>query len=178
MGPDLATSLPDARSRAEASQSLQARILRERRVLIPLLLLSLLAWPNFGVAKVDGRSMEPTYHTGDTLYLLKSYRYFSPVKIGDVVIVHLRHGKSAGEVIVKRVVFVQNAAGNAPWPERIVTKFGELPARALFSTFVDKREAVPPKGVMVLGDNLLNSMDSRDFGPVLGSEIDGKVMNR
>ena len=178
LDPELAARLLAVRSRDGAAQGLRERIKRERRFLVPALALALLAWPNFGMAKVDGRSMEPTYHTGDTLYLLKSYRYFSPVKIGDVVVIRMKHTEISGEAIVKRIVFVQNAAGDAPWPREIRTTHGFLPSRMLFSSYVTKQEVVPPRGIMVMGDNMQNSMDSRDFGPVLGSEIDGKVINR
>jgi signal peptidase I len=175
---DLAERRQQAKSRAEGEARLRERVLRERRILIPVLLLVLLAWPNFGIAKVDGRSMEPTCHNGDTLMVLKTYRFFSPVKVGDVIVIHLRHGKISGESLVKRVVFVQNASGNAPWPQRIPTPGTFIPSVDIFTRYAAGYDRVPPNEVIVMGDNYENSMDSRDFGPVMMSEIAGKVLNR
>jgi signal peptidase I len=71
------------------------------------------------MAKVQGQSMSPRYTTGDSLVVLKTFRLFTPVKVGDIVIIKLKHGRYKGEEIVKRVVFVQNEKGDAPWPKYI-----------------------------------------------------------
>ncbi len=155
---------------------LRRRIWRERSVLIPLLGAALLARLCLGVVKVDGRSMEPTYHTGDTLYVLKSYRYLSPLKPGDIVVAHLEHGRISGESIVKRVVFVQNATGNAPWPQGIPGPNHNAAFNEVFSLYVNGALTAPPNSIIVLGDNYDNSMDSRDFGPLSTDEIVGKVI--
>lgn len=179
--PDLEERLKAVRIAEERRRSLAARIKQERRVLLPVLGLCLLALPNFRVAKVQGRSMEPRYKTGDTLYLLKTFRVFNPVKVGDIVVIHLKHGPTKGEEIVKRVIFVQNDKGNAPWPPFVHNSrsaiYGPIPTDYWFPEYVSGSAVVPVGSVMVMGDNTINSMDSRDFGPISDSEIEGKVLN-
>lgn len=175
-GPELETHLAHVRSEESKRERLQRRIRQERRVLIPLLLIALLAWPNFGTAKVIGRSMQPTLQPDDTLIVLKTFRYLSPIHIGDVVVVRMKHGKLKGEDLVKRVAFIQNAAGNAPWPTRHMAGKRDVPFAFLFPEQVSGREPIPGNRILVLGDNLMNSMDSRDFGPVSSYEIIGKVI--
>ena len=174
--PDLAARLAVVRAQEEARASLKAKVLRERRILIPMLGVVLLMWPNFGTVKVVGKSMQPTYHTGDTLIILKSYRWLSPLKVGDIVVVSMKHGKIKGEQIVKRVAFIQNAEATNHWPATIKTPRGPIPTGFLFHREAENRVTVPASHIMVLGDNVLNSMDSRDFGPVADYEILGKVI--
>jgi signal peptidase I len=176
--PHLEVRLAEVRRAEEKRKSLAARIKQERRVLLPVLGLCLLALPNFRMAKVQGLSMYPTYVTGDSLVLLKTFRFFNPVKVGDIVVIHLKHGKTKGEEIVKRVVFIQNEQGNAPWPDYVSNGHKRIPTDYWFPEYRAGKEVVPPGSVMVMGDNTFNSMDSRDFGPVSDNEIEGKVINR
>lgn len=177
LDPDLESRLDALHDAEDRRSKLAARIRKERRVLLPVLGLCLMALPNFRMAKVQGQSMEPRYTTGDSLVLLKTFRIFTPVKVGDIVIIHLKHGKNKGEEIVKRVIFVQNEQGNAPWPEYIYNSRGRIPTDYWFPEYTSGAEVVPVGSVMVMGDNTMNSMDSRDFGPVFDYEIEGKVLN-
>ena len=174
---DLARRREQARQAELKAADHRRRVLHARIVLLPILALALMAWPNFGIAKVLGHSMEPRYEPGDTLVLLRTYKLFSPVKPGDVVVIKLRHGSEEGEQIVKRVMFVQNATGNALWPKYLPAGRGDVPALDWFPGEVTGRNPVPANSMIVMGDNIMNSMDSRDFGPVFQSEIIGKVLN-
>ena len=82
---------------------------------------------------------------------------------------------------MKRVIFVQNDKGNAPWPHFVHNSrsaiYGPIPTDYWFPEYVAGTAVVPAGSVMVMGDNTINSMDSRDFGPVSDSEIEGKVLN-
>ena len=174
---DYNTTQTLVQEREAALRRRRALIRKERMILAPVFVLALFAWPNFGIAKVQGHSMEPRYKTGDTLYVLKTYRQFSSLHPGDVVVIHLRHSEIKGEEIVKRIVFVQNASGNAPWPKVLPTGTGVVNALDAFPAYASGDETVPPNTILVMGDNYLNSMDSRDFGPIHDTEIDGKVLN-
>ena len=165
-----------ARVEAEKKAALKKRRGREWMFLLPVLVLALLAWPNFGVAKVVGHSMEPTYHPDDSLLILRTYQTFSPLKPGDVVIIKLRHGALSGEKIVKRVMFVQNAGGDAKWPQFLPSPTPGLLSSRAFPKQVLGYDKVPTGSIMVMGDNMDNSTDSRDFGPVFIGEIIGKVI--
>jgi signal peptidase I len=155
-------------------------IQKERRILFPMLAASLFLLPNFGRAKVVGRSMEPTLHSGQSLVILKTHRLFSPLRVGDMVVITKKEGDLQGEDIVKRIVFIQNAEGNAPWPKTINTAHGPIVASRLFPREVLGYEKVPPHKIYVLGDNLPVSTDSRDpdVGAVDPSEVIGKVVFR
>jgi signal peptidase I len=179
LDPELSASLAQREAERRRKENLRVRVLKERRVLFPLLGMALLMLPNFGRAKVMGNSMYPQYNNGDTLVLLKTYRLFSPIKVGDIVVLQKKEGGLEGEDLVKRVVFIQNEEGNAPWPKTITNKRGTFETVRLFPREVMGFVKVPPRHIYVMGDNVWNSTDSRDpeVGAVAENEIIGKVLN-
>jgi signal peptidase I len=178
LDPAIESRLDDIRATEERRDKLAKRIRQERRILLPVLGVCLLALPNFRMAKVQGQSMSPRYTTGDSLVVLKTFRVFTPVEVGDIVIIKLKHGKYKGEEIVKRVVFVQNEKGDARWPKYIRNSAARpIPTDRWFPEYTSGIKVVPVGSVMVMGDNEMNSLDSRDFGPVFDYEIEGKVLN-
>jgi signal peptidase I len=152
---------------------------KARLGLLPVLGVALVCLPNFRMAEVSGVSMEPTYRSGDRLVMLKTYRTFSPLKVGDVVVIRLNHGKYRGEEWVKRIVFLQNERGDEPWPKWLETGRGQVPAAAWFPEEAAGRRKVPPGTMLVLGDNIADALDSRDpeIGAVSLDEVIGKVLN-
>lgn len=176
MDPDLQARLDKMRAEQLEKERFRQRVWRERRVLFPMLALVLVSFFNFGRAEVVGNSMLPQYHSGDSLLLLKSYRRFAPLDSGDIVVLQLKHGKLAGQDLVKRVVFIQNTQGTAKWPETVETSRGNIPTRLLFPLEAAGIAPTPPNSIWVVGDNLMNSTDSRDFGPVSRDEVIGKVL--
>ncbi|MBC7806136.1 MAG: signal peptidase I [Akkermansiaceae bacterium] len=149
----------------------------ERMILLPILLAVFVGLFNFKMGQVQGRSMAPTYETGDKLLLLKSYKTFSPVKVGDIVVIKLSDGKYKGEEWVKRVVFVQNDKGTAKWQPEIRTS-KRVSLEAWFPDYFAGERQVPANHIMVMGDNFMNSVDSRDeeIGAIAPSEVEGKVI--
>lgn len=155
-------------------QRLERRKLTERLILIPLLLLAVGAFFSFGRAIVVGQSMLPTLKPGQSLTILKAWRLLSPLREGDIVVVGVKAGqKNRDEEVVKRVIFRQNATGTRRWPEILKTPTGTYPTAALFSR--ERFSGNARNGIYLLGDNINNSTDSRDFGAVFESEIIGKV---
>jgi len=177
--PEMRQRLETFRDTEAKREALRRQVWRERRFLLPILAVALAALPNFRVAEVQGHSMAPTFKPGDRLVLLKSYKYFSPLKTGDIVVIKLNHGRYKGEEWVKRIVFIQNAEGNAPWPKYLETGRGEVPADAWFPREVRGEMKVPPGKIYVLGDNIAEALDSRDpeIGAISDAEILGKVLN-
>lgn len=127
-----------------------------------------------GLSTVDGNSMYPTLHDKDTLVYQRSVEEY---KVGDVVAVMMPNG----DEYVKRVVGVAGDTVNiqdgkvfingeeqdleGPVGEtRMTNKQGENPCR------------VGEDQVYVLGDNRLNSKDSRNFGPVDIDDLKGKII--
>ena len=179
LAPETVAILQASRA-AEAKNKTVRRWQRiERMILLPILLLVIVGLFNVKMGQVQGRSMSPTYETGDKLLLLKSYKAFSPVKVGDIVVVKLKRGQYKGEEWVKRVVFVQNAQCTAKWEPTIQTpRNPHVPLNFWFSDFVRGEQNVPANHVMVMGDNYDNSTDSRDpqIGAISPDEIEGKVI--
>jgi signal peptidase I len=121
-----------------------------------------------------GPSMQPNLHRGDRVFIEKVSLNFGAPHRGDIVVVNL-----PGEPIslIKRVLAlpgerVEVRRGHvwinaAPLAEPWVMYFGgpDYPATS-----------VPRGHVFILGDNRAESRDSRMFGPVPLSEIEGRVL--
>ncbi|MBJ8107855.1 MULTISPECIES: signal peptidase I [Bacillus cereus group] len=129
--------------------------------------------------KVDGESMEPTLQNKDRLFVNKVIIKFSPIKYGDIVVIKKTEDQMH---LVKRVI---GLAGD-------VVKITE---GKLYINGVEKKEAylnqdlleqykqlnyaeqkIPVNKVFVMGDNRLNSKDSRNgLGYIDESDIVGKT---
>jgi signal peptidase I len=104
--------------------------------------------------KVEGRSMLQAFKPGDRLIVERVTYRFRPPRIGEVVV--LQQPGSNGRLDLKRI-----AAG----PGAEVTVRGA-------TDFLGRDEWY------VLGDNLDESTDSRDLGPIRTGDIVGRVWFR
>ncbi len=137
---------------------------------------------------VDGGSMLPTYHNQEFLLGDKlTYRLESPAR-GDVIIFRLYENKNnpyEGKYLIKRLIGKPG--------ERVVVNNGvttiynkENPnGFILDESFVTYRETeknidltLDEDHYFVMGDNRAQSYDSRDWGPLLASQIKGQVLFR
>lgn len=152
---------------------------RELVFLTTFLLFALVLRFNLRQGRVSGESMEPTYHNGETILLWKT----SPrnrLKPGDVIVWRDENG----EELIKRIAFIRKR-----W--RPVSPSGcyahpnggrLIPYSLLFDDYFHKVAAGqlrrPPEGnsIYVLGDNLVDSDDSRNFGPISPKQVLGKVI--
>ena len=182
LDPDLETRLVLMEQERIRQERWRTRVWRERRALLLLLFLVLLLLPNFRMARVVGRSMEPQFRDGQSLLVWKSWRRFGPLRPGDIIVFRHPDPRLKGQELVKRVWFVQNARGTARWPDVVLTARGPRSPSDYFPVYVlrDRPAApFPPRGtVWVVGDNFENSSDSRDFGPIRPETILGKVILR
>jgi signal peptidase I len=133
----------------------------------------------FQVARVEGRSMEPTLHDHDRLVVAKLPYAFHDPALGDIVMV--RHPNNPDLILVKRVVAGpgdtvafrngQVLRNGIPVPEEFIPP----DERSL-----DNRdpEMVPKGYYYVLGDHRNDSSDSRAFGAVPRMYILGRVQAR
>lgn len=128
--------------------------------------------------RVGSASMEPTLHHGDVVMVSRRPPEVADVARGDLVVFRW-HGEGprtlkrvvglAGDVLVVRdaVLFVNDRRVDEPYVDA-----------ARIDGYYSQTFTVPEGSVFVLGDNRGNSLDSRDFGPVSGSDLVGRVLLR
>jgi signal peptidase I len=137
---------------------------------------------------VDGGSMLPTYHNQEFLLVDKlSYRFHAP-KRGDVMIFKLYEDGASpyqGKHLIKRViglpgerVVVQDGVTtiyNNANPEGFVI---DEPYVAYKDLQKDVDVVLGDHHYFMMGDNRAQSYDSRDWGPLDGTNIKGQVLFR
>ena len=126
--------------------------------------------------RIASASMEPALAAGDVVLVSRSAPDVDELRRGDLVVFDdPRNGRRAvkrviglpGEevVILDGVLHVDGRPTEEPWidPEVVDGSF--------MRTFW-----VPQSGVFVLGDNRMNSLDSRDYGPLDADDLEGRVL--
>ncbi len=137
----------------------------------------------FRLAAVNGESMLPTLVDKDRLIV--SYLFYTP-KNGDIVIVN-NDNPALEKVIVKRVIATEGQTVDIDFDSGEVKVDGKVLQEDYINnlTLLDEGGhsypvTVPENCVFVMGDNRMNSTDSRDsrVGFVPEEEILGKVSLR
>ena len=173
---------PLAEPHVQPKRDAQASLRRREWVFLSVfLLVAIVAWVNVKRVEVKGISMEPTFDNGDLVIVWKTVPRAS-LQPGDVIVF-----KSAdGDELIKRIAAIQN--GPYPrFPQWLTLSDGRREAvAALFDPYNSPYFAgrlmgnMPPpaasRTIYVLGDNLMHSNDSRDFGPISPRQILGKVV--
>ena len=118
----------------------------------------------------SGETMSPTYNNGDYLLINKFSKDFSH---GDVVV--FRYEKQPGTFFIKRIIGLPL--------EKVEIRGGRvfINGQVLNETYNNGETAgdvsvtLGQDQYFVLGDNRNKSFDSRSFGPITKSSIEGKV---
>ena len=128
----------------------------------------------FRMGLVRGDSMSPTYEDGQVVLVQRRNRLSPPLKHNDVILV--RHDR---DVLIKRVYRLEGEELTTTFPY-----YGLTPGLEDYyeQPYPPKRGTPPrlfvPKGyLVVIGDNLRVSEDSRYFGPVRARDVLGVVVN-
>jgi signal peptidase I len=125
--------------------------------------------------RIPSASMTPTIRPGDHLLLDK--RHPDEVAVGDVVVVHDPLGD---DLIVKRVIAV--GGDSIGFEDGVLVRNARPVTEPYTADFLDGvyygPDVVPAGDVYLLGDNRVDSVDSRDFGPVPVSSVVGRVTAR
>ena len=124
----------------------------------------------FSPFAVAGKSMSPTYNDGDYLLVNK----FDKVFVRDDVIVY-HTAKDPNDFMFKRIIGLPS--------EKIVLRSGQVYINDQILNETYTTDATEPDSSItlgsdqyfVLGDNRINSLDSRILGPIPKSNIEGKV---
>lgn len=139
--------------------------------------------------KVEGVSMQPTYEEGRLLSINKLGVYFTPLKRFDIVVFY---PPNSDEIYVKRVIglpgdeihykddqlYVNNKAVNEPFlPLKDNSNVTKLTGNFTLEEITNDTKI--PKGyIFVIGDNRLQSRDSRHFGLVKMDDVIGTAGDR
>jgi signal peptidase I len=127
--------------------------------------------------KVEGPSMMPSLDDQERILVNKFVYRLEAVQRGDIVV--FRYPRDTSKSFIKRIIGVGG--------DRISIRDGQTyvndkPIREDYvpSRFVDDHPyleiTVPPNCYFVMGDHRNVSKDSRDFGPVKSSLINGKAV--
>jgi signal peptidase I len=127
----------------------------------------------FAVYIIEGTSMSPTFHDGDTALVNLLTQHFGPLDRGEIVLV--RDGRFR-EYATKRIVGLPGERieirDNQVFIDGSVLREGYLPKKT--STTSERSTfTLGPSDYFVLGDNRAESYDSRIYGPVARNAIMG-----
>lgn len=144
-----------------------------------LIILALVLRLNVRQGRVTGPSMSPTYEDGNTVLVWKSVpRAF--LKPGMVIIFR----DTNGDELIKRIAFIGPQYARTPPNTDWTTINGsrKIPFADLFNNYYARvasgQTPAPSAGrdIYVLGDNLVESDDSRHIGPITAKQVLGKVV--
>lgn len=147
-----------------------------------LVILMILLMLFFRIIRVDGPSMQNTLQDGDYMLLVSNLLYKNP-SYGDVVVV-AQKSYDNGKPIVKRVIATEGQIVDIDFEQGIVYVDGLPLDEPYISTPTLRPEGQPfpqivePGHVFIMGDNRMNSKDSRSpqISQVDTREVLGKVM--
>jgi signal peptidase I len=149
---------------------------RQSIFILVFLVVVLLFVTTYRMGVVHGNSMSPTYENGQVVLVRRRNWFSGPLHRNDVIL--LRVGR---DVIIKRIYRLPG--------EELGTSFFYDEQRAFNTGLADYYEqpkapggqpprlVVPDGYVVVIGDNLRESEDSRFFGPVAIRDVLGVVVN-
>lgn len=156
-------------------------------ILTSVVIIGILKNMVFAEYKVDGNSMQPTLPEGEYFFINKWSYWFHDIDRFDIVVFQL---PEENEVLVKRVIglpgdeiqykgnhlYINNQKVNEPFlPKQENEIFNQTQTGDFTLEEVTGVKQVPEDAVFVIGDNRLNSRDSRHFGFVKTKHIIGKV---
>ena len=122
----------------------------------------------FNIYHVRETSMEPLLHNGQTILILKGQRPQS----GDVVVFENPEDR---KLVVKRCIL--SPGDPVVISNRLlITPMRKIPLTAKQIKKLSIWKFIPENMFFATGDNIFNSHDSRDYGPVFLKNLKGKVL--
>ena len=128
----------------------------------------------FGITAVTGNSMNPAYRNGQMVVFMRLGQNY---KAGDVIGIKMTKGDS----YIKRIVAVSGDTVDIHDGMLYINGQAMSESYAIGSTETETGNIAYPltlkdQEYFVLGDNRENSIDSRSFGPVVLSQIEGRIL--
>lgn len=133
----------------------------------------------------EGESMAPTLSSNDQFLVDKTFYDSNPIQRGDIVIFQVekdrKHVKRVialpGETLEYKsdILYINNKVVDEPY---LASAKNVAKKENHYLTEDFGPITIPEDTIFVLGDNRLNSLDSRVIGPVHVSKIFGKMTNK
>ncbi|MCL2884376.1 MAG: signal peptidase I [Oscillospiraceae bacterium] len=128
-----------------------------------------------GIASIRGTSMNPALYEKDVVLFFRLGHY----KAGDIVI--LKAQDNLQEEYIKRIIGVPGDTVDIDDSGRVILNGNPLKEPYAVGVTQKKESVQYPltlgtEQYFVLGDNRENSLDSRNYGPVTASQIEGKAV--
>lgn len=190
-------------SGSEKKQSIFKEIIQWlEAILLAVLIAFLIRGFLFEPVYVEGQSMENTFHTSERLIVYKLGYYFVPPHSGDIVILQYREGLSHRLPFIGNLPIFKKAIpsiSEVDYIKRVIAVPGDMldikdgyvyiNDKKIDETYIKDQGVtynqglelpltVPKNKVVVMGDNRLNSKDSRQIGLIEYNRIKGKVVLR
>ena len=146
-------------------------------ILLILIFLLIFGMVRFSVQsfKVEGESMEPSFHNNEYLIVDKlTYHFRSPAR-GDVIVFH--SPQSDGVLLIKRIIGLPGEKVEIKGGELYINGYQLLQEKPHFDSipYPNYSVTVPRGQYWVIGDNRSNTTGSHIFGPVPRHNIIGRV---
>ena len=135
---------------------------------------------NENIFNINGYSMAPTLNNSDQVEVNFQYYQNNPIKRGDIVVVQF---KTREDKFVKRVIAIPDDAVEVKNGKLVINEnsISFSPAFNYQFSLLQKQlnrsnNTMPMKSYLILGDNVVNSFDSGEFGIIAEEQIIGRVL--
>ena len=154
-----------------------------KAILIAIVLVILIRMFIFKPFIVEGPSMQPNFHTGERLIVSEWIYHLRHPQRGEIIVFHAKDGRDfikrvialPGETIAIKdgQIYVNGTILDEPYIQAAIDEYKQLNGLEYNTDYIE--ETVPANNVFVMGDNRVNSSDSRMIGTISYDKIIGRA---